>query len=305
MPNQALLSNLAQALAFVAPKMSKQETFFLKGAFFLRSSFLLYRKLTYVRDKKTAISFTMGTIVGSHPTVQQIARFIFGSLSLIKCTKDLYHLKSLHRRCRRILAGKHYVTIKGDRFNLKCKKGISPSTMDRLRWKKNLKMARIKAFFATVKEIFKTLGKLTWHLSDGYTAFNDKHSGSIVVHSHQLWNELNAQDTTFLLKKLKKSRALNDWLLQKRGLAMSTKLLIQILKIPSKVAPLHKEIKGTFQGIIEEVEEGLIDFKTKWNQWQGLEKDYLIEEPALPKEFDRFISSPSLPKSLLLKTYSL
>lgn len=292
MTDKALSSFIGQAFSFAAPKMSKQETLFLKGAHALRSGFLLYRKVRYINSKKTAVSFAMGAIVGKHPTVQQIARSIFGSLSIIKCTKDLHSLKRLHRRCRRILAGSHYVKIKGNRFDLKRKGGISPSVIDRLRWKKNLKSARAKAFFQTVGEIFKTLGELTWHLCDVYAACNDKRSGSLFIHSRQLWDELNAPDNIFLLKKLKKSCTLNDWMFQKKGLAITTKLLIGILQVPSKVTPLKKGVRDKIKGIAEEVEETLQDIKIKWNGWQGIDQDYLIEEPVIPTNINRFIIPP-------------
>lgn len=270
-----------QALAFVAPKMSKQESLFLKGAYSLRKSFVFYRKIRCLNSKKNQVSFAMGVLVGNNPTVQQIARFIFGNLSLLKCTKDLHILKSLHRRCRRIIAGKHYVKVKGDRFD------------KRINWKKNLHKERTKAFFRTVSEIFKTLGQLTWHLSDVYSAYNDNSGSHVFVHGRALWNELAASDTTYLLKKLKKSRKLNDWIFQKEGMALSTKLLIGVLGVPSKVTPLKKEVKDKIKEIAADVEEGLQDIKNKWYKHQGIPKEYLSDTDSAPKKIEkRFITPP-------------
>lgn len=286
MSQKKLESLVDQSIFFSAPNLSRGENLFLKGARLCRSGLVLYRRIRYLTNPKDAVSFAMGTLVSHHPTVKQIARFVFGSLSVLRCVKDLHRLTYLLRSCRKIVRGEQYVPIKDNNFKRKGR--ISPSTIDRLFWKKQLFQARSKFFFITVVEIFKTLGKLVCHLADVYSAYNDDIASEVFVHSRQLWNELAAPDTVVLLEKLKKTSSLNDRVFQLKGLSLTTKILIEILQLPAKVAPLKKDAKEKIKNVVQTIEEKIQEVKHQWYEWQGIPKEYLCEDSStIPVKIER------------------
>jgi hypothetical protein len=199
---------------------------------------LVSRKIRLLKKKENLVPYALGSaldaVVKSNPTLQQVARIPFGSISILKCAEDLGEISRLIRLAGRLLSGKEYVVVKKDAFTVPSKKGVSPSFQDKMRWRAVVYKLQLQLFFKTIGEIFKRFFQLVLHLGDVYTAFKENTLPEVFIHSRDLWNELTSHNSR-VVKYLKRSEKINDWMLEKMGSSKKTAFLVKLFLLPAKI----------------------------------------------------------------------
>lgn len=201
-----------------------------------RVAHLVGRKIRIVRKKENFIPFAMGSVLdnflGQCPPVQNIAKFVFGSLSIIRCGEDILELKRLGNRFAACVRGKHYVVVKGDRWS-NLKSPIAVGLADRWRWLRRVYCLQLKEAFRSLGLFFRRLFLLGLHLSDVYAAYQEHHVAEVFVYAKDLWHEISS-DQSKLVKYLKQTKNLNDWMLMRKNSSFTTSVFLNALILPAK-----------------------------------------------------------------------
>lgn len=233
-----LASKIRGGIAVAAPGMTCGQKFLVTAAGFCRFGWLISRKIRLLKKKENLVPYAMGSALDaftkSNPTLQQVARIPFGSISILRCAEDLAEISRLFRLAGRLLTGKEYVVVKKDDFATPFKKGMSPSFQDKVRWHNTVFKLQIKLLFKVIGEIFKRFFQLILHLGDVYTAFKENTLPEVFIHSRDLWNELTSQNSS-IVKYLKRSEKINDWMLEKMGSPKKTAFLVKMFLLPAKI----------------------------------------------------------------------
>jgi hypothetical protein len=248
-----LTSKIRGGIAVAAPGMSCGQKLLLGAAGVCRLGWLFSRKVRLLSKKENLVPYALGSALDvmtkSNPTLQQVARIPFGSISILRCVSDLAEISRLFRLAGRLLAGKEYVVVKKDDFATPFNRNVSPSFQDKMRWRSVVFKLQIKLFFQVIGEIFKRFFQLVLHLGDVYTAFKENTLPEVFIHSRDLWKELTSRDSK-IVKYLKRSEKINDWMLEKMGAPKKTAFLVKLFLIPAKIVaklPDGRDIKAAFQ----------------------------------------------------------
>lgn len=245
-----LTSKIKSGIEVVAPGMTCGQKWLLGLAGCFKWGWFISRKVRILRKKENLVPFAIGSAINgiaqSSPTLQAVARFTLGTVSIIRCAEDLAEISRLARLAWRCFKGKEYVVVKKDSFAVPANEGVSPSIQDKTRWKLVVYKAQIKLMFKTIGEIFKRFFLLVMHLGDIYTAFEDNTASEVVIHSRDLWNKLTSSNSR-LVKYLERSQKINDWMLEKMGSTKKTAILVKLLSVPAKIrriAPDYRDVKN-------------------------------------------------------------
>lgn len=320
--HQKIQKNVQAAIAVTTPGMGPAQKALLITAEVLRFGLLFARKVRLMRKRENAVPFAMGSVLdaafGKKESVQRIARFVFGSVSIMRCSEDLILMHQIGKKLKAICRGKAYLVIKRDVWAKKLKKRhISPSTLDRIEWMKNVGKLQVRQFFKTIAEFFKRLALLALHLSDSYTAFKENTVSEVFIHGKDLWKMLTSEKST-LAKELKKSAGVVDLLLKRIGSCANTSILLKALalhaKIKQKLPDLDetgRNVERNFNDFSDRIEMRCQEIAEKYMRF--LEDRQLVRKipalfiPRLEKKFlifnkgdqndpdlHRFIESPKL-----------
>lgn len=220
------------AVGVVTPNYTVGHLFLFKSATILEKILRVIRKIRLYSNPRNRLPLAMGSIlnlaVGSNPTVQHVARFVFGSLSIVKCSEDLIVLTGILRELKENFRGESYILIEGDKSFTK---GRSKA---RLYWIKNVWSERIKRTFYLIGQFFKGLVKLGVHLSDVKAALTENTVSEVVVHANELWRHLSSSEEV-LAKYLLRTKDTNDFLFTQFESTFRTQALLQILTVPVRV----------------------------------------------------------------------
>lgn len=201
----------------------------------MRACLSFGRRIRIFSNKDNAVPFALGGVLdvmlGNNSAVQKVAKIVFGSLSILRCTEDLVELKRLGAKFRRCFSGREYVPIKGDSWERRKLRGCAtPSTDDMKLWSKTGRRAQLKILFQTIAEIFKRFWLLVLHLADVYSAYTENTVAEVFVHGKDLWKMLTS-DESILYKELQNTEKVNDHMLSSLGSPVHTKILMTVFKI--------------------------------------------------------------------------
>lgn len=315
MKSHQLHSNVRSAIAVATPGMTFPQKCLVRTAGVLLFGFLAFRKFRLLRKKENLVPYALGSALDAvtkrSPTLQQVARFPFGSISILRCSEDLAEIGRLVRLSGRLILGKEYMVVKKDTFLTVAKPGLSPSLQDKMRWWNVVVRLQIKQLFKTIGEIFKRLFELAMHLGDAYTAFKENNVAEVFIHSRDLWNELTSQDSK-IVKYLKRTEQINDWMLGRLGSSKTTGFLIKMLQtsanLRAAVPEIGNGIKTTAQNEYSRIEATIEDQITHdydalggdRNDLQDQQKYYAYDLGSKddPNEM-RFIDPPRMDPTLL------
>lgn len=245
---KGLTSKIRSGVAVAAPGMTCGQ----KCLLGLAGVFRFSRKIRLLKKKENIVPYALGSfldaVTKSNPTLQQVAKIPFGSISILRCACDLAEISRLIRLAGRLLAGKEYVVVKKDDFLMPNSKETSPSFLDKVRWWNVVYKEQIKLFFKTIGEIFKRFFLLILHLGDAYTAFTENTLPEVFIHSRDLWNELTSRDSK-IVKYLKRTEKINDWMLEKMGSPRKTAFLVKLFLLPAKIREKLPDAKDVKAGI--------------------------------------------------------
>ncbi len=265
-------SQINQAVCYASPGMSSAEGSFLMCAEIFRSFYLKCRKIYLMANNP--ISFAAGSAlslaVGQNNVLDQVARVVLGSLSILRCGEDLHKFRALYKKCRRIVSGKEYIPVKGDRFNInRSKSKILPQFLDEVRYAHKMRMERIALLITTLGEIAVVFGELMLHMGDVYIAFNEDCVTEVFIHSRDLWDELTS-DESYLVQQLKDNEGLNDWLLGKStGLSgLCTQVFLSTLVIPSQIRSALPDFRDVTQAVSDAIDEVALNVKLNIQDYQ-------------------------------------
>lgn len=244
---------IKSGMAVAAPGMTCGQKFLFGLAGFCRYGLLFSRKVRLLKKPENLVPYAAGSVLDAvtkrNPTLQQIARIPFGSVSILRCAEDLAEISRLFCQAGRLLTGKEYVVVKKDAFVVPDKKGGSPSVRAKTRWRSVVFKEQIRLLFKTIGEIFKRFFQLVLHLGDVYTAFSENTIPEVFIHSRDLWNELTS-DKSKLVQYLKRTETINDFMLEKMGAPRKTAFLIKLFLLPAKIReklPDPRDIKAGLQ----------------------------------------------------------
>lgn len=275
-------SQINQAVMHVTPGVSSVERILLACADTFRKGYLMCRK-TYLITHNP-ISFAAGSALslalGQNDTLSQVARIILGVLSVLKCGEDLHKLRALKKKCSRIVLGKEYILIQGDRFNIGGSKAkLTPQIFDQVRYSHIMRMERIALLVSTFWEMAVVFGELMLHMGDAYVAFNEECSTEVFIHSRMLWDELSS-DQSYLVQQLKNNEAFNDWILERMNTKTSlcTQMLMGLIAIPSQIRsslPDIRDISSAVSEIVDDIslsiELNIQDCQMVWRKMHGID----------------------------------
>lgn len=298
------VSQIRQAICFATPGMSSSQELLLTGAEIFKSAYLFCRKI-YLMEKDPVL-FGAGSALDlfvPSATVQQVARFILGSLSLIRCSEDLHKLGQLRNRCDRIIDGAEYLLIKGDRFNIAGSRSKDrPRWLDEVRYQHVMRMARVSALFETIGEMFLVFAELMLHMGDAYVAYNEECGSEVFIHAKDLFVELTS-DQSYLVQQLERCEAMNDWVFGRMNSPLSTQILVAAIALPSRVAAalpktedMIESVQNVFNRAILNATLNLQDMKTALEGTEPIYQNnryytYIKGGPDDP-EMTRFITPP-------------
>lgn len=303
-------SQLNQAVCYATPGMSSAEGTFLACAETFRTGYLMCRK-AYLMSQNP-VSFAAGSALslalGQNDTLEQVARIVLGSLSILRCSEDLHKLRGLQKKCRRIVSGKHYIAVKGDRFNIGGSRSkLLPQFFDEMRYAHKMRMERIALLIKTLGEMAVVFGELMLHMGDAYVAFNEDCTSEVFIHSRDLWDELTS-DQSYLVQQLKNNEAFNDWLLgrTRTKTSLCTQVLMGLIAVPSQVVAVLPDIRDISQAVNDVIDQvalnarlNIQDYKMGWRKLCGIDpslnsNDYYSYKKgsARDPEMTRWIKPP-------------
>ncbi|MFV0340350.1 MAG: hypothetical protein ACK5MA_06965 [Parachlamydiaceae bacterium] len=235
------------AVGAVTPNFTVGHLLLFKGATLLKKIAAVVRKIRLYRNLNNQLPLAIGSIlnvtVGNNPTVQQIARFLFGTISAIKCSEDLILLTGILRELKENFKGDSYLMVKGG-------KGFESGRFKaRLHWAKDVWLERIKRTFQLIGAFFKQLGSLSLHILDVEAAFNENTVSEMIVHGSDLWRHLSS-DEEVLAKTLLRKKDENDLLFARFQSTFRTQALLQILTVPVRVRnkmPDSRDVRRFFR----------------------------------------------------------
>lgn len=230
--------DIRQAVILVTPQM----TGFKKGLLVLGQGlsvgFLLFRRIRLLKRKENAIPFALGSVLdhtlGKKATVQQIARFVFGGVSIIRCSEDFLEMRKIFICFKALLRGEEYITIHGNGWKAAKSLRISPSWKEKWLRYKILFPLFFKKFFQYIGQFFKRFAALMIHLTDAYLAYRQKTVNEVFIHGKDLWKKLTS-DEAVLVKHLKSAKRVNNFMLGQLNPSWTTSLLLSFLTVPAKL----------------------------------------------------------------------
>lgn len=267
----------------------QENDIFLSGARVVGKAFLAIRRT--ILFYRNPFSFVAGSILkaatGDNPTIQQIARFVFGTLSMIRCAEDIVKLKNLTLKCKRIMAGEYYIPLKGDRW------GEEPDPLNQMQFDYRMKQLRFFKLMETIGKIINVFIDLILHLGDAYIAFNGEESVTeeVFIHGGDLWEKLTS-DATYLRQQLKKNETITKWAMGRMSWTEQT-----IVKVIDASAEFFEECKDWYKKMKQQGGE-MIDGAKTWHRKNGEKiEDALDVIRGIPKELRALDRTPE-PDSL-------
>lgn len=254
MPKTHLRRNIHTAVRMATPDnhLTCGQRFLMGFGEVFRWGYLIGRKVCLVKDKKNFGPLVAGSILdsalGNLPSVQQIARIVFGTLSIMRCAEDLVELKNIGRKIKSLFLGKEYITVKKDNWDSLKKRKVSASFADRWRWFWRVYMKQVKEAFRMIGVWFKRLFLLGLHLADSYSAFKNRHVAEIFVHARDLWNTLTSSKS-HLRNQLERSKKINDYMLKKMGSKHRTSFFLNLALLPAKIKQAFPDIRDVKESI--------------------------------------------------------
>lgn len=250
------------------------DSFFLASARVLGNIYLSYRRMRL--SNENPISFAAGSALsgafGSNPTVQQISRFVLGTLSIIRCTEDLHKINKLREKCSRIFSGKQYLVVKGDRFNIKGEKASRlPQFMDQFHYEHKMRLERIAAYFRTIGKIIEVFCKLMLHIGDAYIAYNEDCVSEVFIHGRDLWDKLTS-DNAYLYRQLEKSDAVNQLVLNKVQGGWALNVMKEVVVAAGK---LHHTFSNAGNALIKAADKGVQFLKSTADEIDTAFKEHI------------------------------
>lgn len=258
-------SQINQAVSFATPGMSQAEGAFLFCANAFRKGYLMCRKAYLVTNNPIcfAAGSALSLALGQNDTLMQVARIILGSLSILRCSEDLHKLRALKKKCRRIVTGKEYIGVRGDRFNIGSSKvKYAPQFFDEIRYAHKMRMERVAFLIKTLGEMLCVFGELMLHMGDAYVAFNEDCSSEVFIHSRDLWDELSS-DQSYLVQQLKNNEAFNDWVLGRMNIktTLCTQMLMGFIAVPSQIRSVMPDLRDISKAATDLIDEVALSIK--------------------------------------------
>lgn len=203
------------------------------------------RKFRLFSKPGNALPLFAGSVLeataGKIPTLQQIARVVFGAVCIIKCSEDLLRMTDAAITIKKIFQGRSYVFIKQKSWDaLTYTEEQSPSKMFFSKLRKIETQVFIKRFFLCLGEIFKAIGLLALHFSDACMAYRENTLSEVFVHSKDLYQKLTSEDAP-IVKHLNQYRKVNDLMMAGLGLSWTTAALVGLVTLP---AAIRKQAPG-------------------------------------------------------------
>jgi hypothetical protein len=288
------------AVGAATPNFTVGHLLLYKGAALLKKIVYIVRKIRLYRRLDNQLPLAIGSIlnvtVGNNPTVQQVARFVFGAVSVAKCSEDLIMLTGILRELKENFKGDSYLIVKGG-------KGFKSGRFKaRLHWAKDVWVERFKNTFHLIGHFFKRLGSLGVHIMDVEAAYKENSVSEMIVHGSDLWRHLTS-DKEVLAKTLLRNKDTNDLLFAQFRSSFRTKALLQILTIPVRVRnkmPDSRDVRRTLRKCAEEIKIPFQILKEKVNGVPDEERTvaYVTEGVDDPASF-KVLPSPKLPLEVI------
>lgn len=230
---------------------------------------LVGRKIRLFSNPKNMVPLMAGSVLevaaGNQPTLKNASRVLFGSASILNCSKDILCIAKNMRTIVRIFQGKSYVAIKKKTWEgLDKSKLRSPSDVYFTKIKRTSYPILAKRIFHCVLEILKSLALLALHFADAVTAYREKNATSeIFVHGIDIYNHLTSSDSE-IVKHLKRLENVTDMMLVKMGASWATTALVGLFVLPAKIrqqAPSAGELVDNFVNNVCLVQDKATDMK--------------------------------------------
>lgn len=279
MPSSITRREVHGAIRLAAPEINGwQHRVFCSFGELFRIVHFVGRKIRVVRKKENFIPFVMGTVLdtflGKCPSIQKISKMVFGSLSIIRCGGDILELKRLGSRFSSCIKGKHYIVVKGDRLS-DIKSRFSSRVFDQWRWFRVVYCLQLKEAFRVLGLIFRRFLLLGLHLSDVYAAYKESHVAEVFVYGKELWQEITSNRSK-LVKYLKQTRNVNDWLLMQKKSSWTTHIFLNALLLPATLKEKLPDPSDVKRKIDQKVTHMAIKIDAVAERLLGSEAKYLI-----------------------------
>lgn len=269
MPNQAvkpLVKRTLEVVATPAHPLLTKVMLIPADAFFVLSRF--GRKFRLFSKPQNCLPLFAGTVLeaaaGRIPTLQQIARVVFGSVCIIKCSEDLLRLADSASAIKKIFQDRSYVYIKQKSWEaLTYTADQSPSKLYFAKLRKIENKILIRRFFYCLAEIFRSIALFALHFSDACTAYRENTLSEVFVHSKDLFEKLTSDEAP-IVKHLNRYRKVNDMMMAGLGLSWTTTALVGVITLPATVrknAPGFEELVQNFRDNFATVGEKIDAFK--------------------------------------------
>jgi hypothetical protein len=289
------MATVIQAVSALTPGASFPKRALLACGQVMRIGLLVGRKVRVMRKKENRIPLAVGYALNAgiqlcppaRRPMQYAAKIVFGSLSIVRCSEDLVEIKSWSQRAIRCIKGVEYVTIKKDdwsRANFK-RRTYLPSEEYWI-WFRRVYTLQLKQAFICIGHCFKRLGMLAMHLTDACTAYTDQHVAEIVVYSKDLWLSLTQNDA-ILVKELKRTGHVTDWMLGKRGSPWTTALMLNLFAIPARIQEKLPDVRDLQNAAKNRLEQTAIRIAALEEECNSQRRQFLAQ--ASTTEQPRFI----------------
>lgn len=278
-------SPVRQSIAVIAPGGGLQRELLLTAGGVLLKGLRIFRIIRQFRNPANLAPLAAGhaiqQVAGNVPTVREIARFLFFTLSLVKCSEDLLEMQRFIGEIKGHLTGKSYLMVKRDRgFEKKLPGRLSPGCQDRLLWISVIGKERVKETFKLLGQFFKRFGSLVLHLSDAHAAITEDSVSTMVLNGSELWKKLS-DDNALLVRKLRGLEGKNDQILKILNSSFTTRVFLDIVLLPAKA---RTQLPGP-QDVVDEFKAGAKEkwmmLKAVWERVKGLprqERAYRIDK---------------------------
>ncbi len=270
-----------QAVAVQIPGYSVKHDLLIQGGKIALKVLLIVRKIRLYSNPKNAIPLGAGSLlnvaIGRKPTVQQIARFVFLTISSLRVAEDISEIFSIGHKIYRMLSGKEYILIKKDpAFRSKNWKVLGPAASAALSDALHRGKERLRLTFHLIAELFKRLLLLTFHLADVYAAFTENSVSEVVVHTSDLFRHLTS-DEYVLGRELRNLERTSDSILARFNSSFTTKVLLTGLALPGKIKralPDPRDIGKEFKSIFWEHKLIFMALREKANGVRREDREY-------------------------------
>lgn len=291
-----------QSFQVISPGGGFEKELFLTVGGVLYRGLRLLRWIRLLRHPSNLAPLAAGhaiqQVAGNVPTVKEVARFLFFTLSVLKCSEDIVELQRITRSIRGHFTGDEYLMVKRDKgFEPKQIDKWSPGINDRLLWLSVVGKERVKCVFRLIGEFFKKFAALVLHLSDAHAAIMEDSVSTMVVNASALWKKLT-DDQSLLVRKLKGMEGKNDAILKILNSSLSTKIMLEVVLLPAKAAEKLPGPQDLLDAFKEGAKEKLMFVKAAWEKVRGLppqERAYRVDKKGKDPLSLKIIKPPVRP----------